>query len=333
MDDTLLSGYDLAAPVELFELPRAGIVSRTIGVRTANGEFVWKTYQSLSSPASILYEHRLLAWLAAAGLSFAVPQPVPNRDGQTLTQSRYGWSALFPRLSGQEPDRHDIAQIEQVGAALGELHRALRAYPPDLGPGMFAYGDLERHHPRIPDPYQLAPGALGLPDRAPYSNLFDWWRAELSELRPFIDGSFRRLPLQMIHGDYGPAQTLFDGGRLSAVLDFEFTMPDARAIDVATGLEFSMRVAEAAGALERAQAFCRGYAERARLTRPESEAIPALIRLRDVTAAIFWFGRSLSDGSVRRQLDRIRAMQQTKDWLIRHGAELRQMLSQVLVAG
>ena len=330
MADTLLSAYDLAPPVELFELPRSGIVSRTVGVRTAQGEFVWKTYLSLSNPASILYEHRLLAWLAGTGLSFAVPQPVPNRDGNTLTQGRYGWSALFPRLSGHEPDRHDLAQIEQVGAALAELHAALRAYPLGGRPGMSAYGDLERHHLRIPDPYQLAPGALGLPQRAPYSDLFEWWRAELWELRPFIEGAYRRLPVQVMHGDYGPAQTLFDGGALSAVLDFEFTMPDARAIDVATGLEFSMRILEAEGALDRAQAFCHGYGARARLTEPESEAIPWLIRLRDVTAAIFWFGRALSDGSVHKQMDRVRMMQQTTHWLIQHDSEFRHLLTREL---
>lgn len=333
MLEILQKAYELIGPVELFQLPQAGIVSRTVGVRTARGEFVWKFYLAHSNPESIRYEHRLLTWLTRAGLTFAVPAPVCNRDGETLTHAGQDWSALFPRLSGRAPDRRDASQIEQVGAALGELHRVLREYPIEPRPAMFGYGELAKHHARIPDPFQLAPAQLGLPERAPYADLLSWWRAELADLRAFADGPYRRLPLQVIHGDYDPAQTLFTAGRLSGVLDFEFALPDARAMDVATGLEFSIRIREPEGALERARAFCRGYARYSQLGPDEISAIPNLMRLRDATAAIVWFGRALAEGGVEQQLGRIQGMQQLRAWLARERAGFEQIMGWELRAG
>jgi len=47
---------------------------------------------------------------------------------------------------------------------------------------------------------------------------------------------------KVIHGDFTPSNTLHAGGRLTGIIDFEFAGPDARAMDVASGLYFCLRV-------------------------------------------------------------------------------------------
>src|SRR5262245_5391082 len=125
---TFLSAYDLVPPVELFSLPHQGKNNTLSGLHTGAGDLVWKSYTSsgYSEVASILYEQQLLRGLAGAGLSFALPVPIPTRKGEQLSQGPYGWAALEPRLPGLPLDPTQLDQVEGMGSALGELQTALR---------------------------------------------------------------------------------------------------------------------------------------------------------------------------------------------------------------
>jgi Ser/Thr protein kinase RdoA (MazF antagonist) len=52
-----------------------------------------------------------------------------------------------------------------------------------------------------------------------------------------------------------------------------------------------MRLWENPQPLVNAEAFCRGYAQKQRLTAAEIAAIPWLMRLRNAASAVWWFGR------------------------------------------
>jgi Ser/Thr protein kinase RdoA (MazF antagonist) len=131
----------------------------------------------------------------------------------------------------------------------------------------------------------------------------------------------------MTHGDYVPANTLFHEERLSAILDFDMAQPDARAIDMATGLEFSLRLWERADPLPFAAAFWQGYRRWVQPTAAEIAAIPTLIRLRDAVSAIWWLGRGLAQGTVEGGLARLRDQQITKAWLHEHRERLAALLA------
>ncbi len=98
----LLAFYDLVPPVEIVALPHEGKNNLNALVRTGAGDFVAKTYASMSydDPASIDYEHRLLAWLSDAGLSFDVPMPIAARDGALLVHGPCGPMSLSRLLQG-----------------------------------------------------------------------------------------------------------------------------------------------------------------------------------------------------------------------------------------
>lgn len=118
-----LSSYDLTLPIEAVALPHQGVNNESVGIRTGAGAFVWKTYTSYEDAAAIHYEHRLLLWLAAAGLSFAVPAPVPARDGTSL------WCGAGARrraaLTSWLPGAR---RIEYVRNVVSWLHRYEREF-------------------------------------------------------------------------------------------------------------------------------------------------------------------------------------------------------------
>jgi homoserine kinase type II len=323
-----LDAYDLMPPIEIWTLPGAiGINNHVRSVRTGAGAFVWKRYLSHRDPAVIRYEHRLLAWLAGQDLSFATPLPIPTRTGDTLSPAPdgAGWQALFAWLPGGHLDRDDPAQIEAFGAALGELHGVLARYPLERRPGFGDFAALGHIHPNLPDLFNLTPDHLGLPPTDASLALLAWWRETLGGLRPFLDGPYRTLPRQVIHGDVTPGNAFADGGRIAAIFDFEFAAPDARAIDVASGLVFTMRIWErdAATALLMARRFLGGYARQIGLTTAELAALSDLMLLRDVVGAIWWLGRDRAAGDTRGSMARIVEVQARAHWLTRHAAAFR----------
>ena len=323
----LEAAYTLTPPVEVVALDGTGGKNNLVRVaRTRAGQYLWKRYLTNADPARILAEHRLLTWLAGAGLPFAVPIPIPARDGATLTSlsGSAGWHALFAWLPGGPLDRDDPAVIAALGAALGELHGALARLPANLRPPLTPYGELAHVHPRIPDPFALTPTDLGLPDASPYREQLAAWRAILAGLRAFIDGTYRTLPWQVIHGDFSPGNALAEGARITALLDFEFALYDARAIDLASGLYMVTRTWawEPAASLAMVTAFCGGYARTGRLSPDEIAALPRLMILREALSATWWLGRALAAGDVRPLLSRFDEMQGLVAWLDRHGAAL-----------
>jgi len=113
------------------------------------------------------------------------------------------------------------------------------------------------------------------------------------------------LPWQLCHNDGTPANVLVEAGRVSAMLDFEFAAPAARALDVAMGLRMTMRVWQNPEPWDVVSRFCRGYARWLPVTEAEARALPWLMRLRGAITVLWWLGRRrrADDGPI--VLDRI----------------------------
>jgi Ser/Thr protein kinase RdoA (MazF antagonist) len=330
-----LAAYDLTPPLSLAPLDAPGGINNQVRVVTTGaGRFLWKGYLTHADPARIGAEHRLLGWLAGAGLPFATPAPLPSAGGDTLLAAPggRGWRALFPWLPGGSLDRRNPATIAALGAALGTLHGALARLPADLVPPLAPNGALAQIHPLLPDPYRLTPTALGLPEVAPYVEQCAAWRAVVAEVGAFIQGPYATLPRQTIHGDFGPGNAMADGDRITAIYDFEFALYDARAIDLAAGLGLTIRIwqLDPPESLALAAALCRGYARTVGLTATEVGALPDLLILREVVGAIWWLGRALATGDARPRLNRLDELHALIAWLREHRAAFAEATSEAL---
>lgn len=299
----LAATYQLAPPVSLHPLT-GGTNNASYRVTAGRARFVLKRYLTYDDRATVAYEHHLLRWLDAQPRSFAVPVPLPDRHGDTVVSIDGAPCALFRWLPGTQP-QPTAAQVEAFGAALGELHATLVAYPRAPRPGVFPYGDLARIHPLLSDPARLDAGALALPQRAEAADLLRWWEQEIAALRTFVEGPYRTLPWQLIHGDSAFVNALFRGEQLTALLDFEFAAPDARALDLAAALRSLLRRQDPALFASLSAALLRGYQRSNALTAEEGAALPTLMRLSSAISTLWWLGRDLAAGDPSKALSRL----------------------------
>jgi homoserine kinase type II len=288
-------------------------------VETARGSFVLRVYVNTRDPQRVQYEHAILLALQPQGLSFRVPAPVRTRSGGTFTTLDDGsLAALFDLLPGAPPDRTNLQHIHACGAALAELHKALQRLTVTSSPDLDlpTYGDLERIHPLVPDPWSL-PAALPLEaaERTHLTHILD-------NLRVVIPTLYATLPTQLCHSDYSPGNTLFTGERLSAILDFEFAGPDVRAIDVIVGCYWSVGSRWGSGTeLPTIRAFLSGYATRGALTTDERTALPTLARLSAATSLVHWTGRHRAQlATTERLREQIARLLDLDRWLTSHAA-------------
>lgn len=324
----MLESYSFAPPVEVFPFPQSGRNNTLYGIRTGNGSFIQKIYQCPGSDdlPSIRYEHALLNTVANSEVSFYVPQPIPDNNGEILHHCPDGWSIVYPWFPGRRLNPCDLDEVALLGDTIGQLHVALQHYPIEPRPGRPMFTTFFDFPTPKHDPFTLTPQQLRIADDAHSRDLLSWWRDEAKRLHAFVQITYRTLPWQTCHNDVSPNNVLIDDGRVSTVLDFEFATPAARALDVAMGLRMTMRVWENPEPWESIYAFFRSYSPWIQLTEAELQALPTLIRLRNVMGLLWWLGRDLEHEWI---LTLIGYHQNYVHWLAQHESQFLDVITVV----
>jgi homoserine kinase type II len=194
-------------------------------------------------------------------------------------------------------------------------------HPLTSRPGRPLYDELFRFASPELDALTLRPEQVGLPPDA-HAELFGWWREEAAYLQAFAAGAYRGLPRQLCHNDVTPNNVLAERGVVTAVLDFEYAIPIARALDFVTGLRTSMPYWKNPEPWAEARAYCRGFARWVALTEAEIAAVPDLLRLRAAITVLWWIGRAAATGTAGPLVSRMRFCQELWAWLVRAKAPL-----------
>jgi len=265
--DAWLARYSVGELTDLVPIA-AGIENTNYFVTTAGGRFVLTLYERLPAGELPFYLN-LMAHLARCGVE--APAPEPDRTGALFSLLNGRPAGLVQRIEGTAIDRPDPAHCAAVGAALGRLHCASQSYRARL---------TNRRGPA-------------------------WWRQAARAVQPFLSAAQRdllaeeikfqtgygkgRLPKGAIHGDLFCDNVLFDGERVTGIIDFGFAATDFLAYDLAiTANDWCLGGSD--GSLEPAlcHALVHGYHAVRPLTDDERRQWPTLLR---AAALRFWLSR------------------------------------------
>ena len=206
---------------------------------------------------------------------FAVPYAVPTMDGQALRQLAGKPALLQPRLAGQHVRHAEAVHCRAVGQWLARLHLATAAQPlqrpSDRGlPWMLEQG------PRLAE--RLDPVAAKL------------LRATLAEI-PCLQAALATLPQANLHGDLFHDNVLFDGSRLSGVIDFYNACSGSQLYDLAITVNDWCSQPDGQLDASRQQALLNAYSELRPWCAAEFKQWPRMLR---IACLRFWLSRLLA---------------------------------------
>ena len=263
-----LAGYPVGT-LRSFAGIESGIENTNYFVSTTGGEYVLTLFERVD-PADLPFFLNLTAFLAEHAVPCA--HPVRGADGQYVGMLHGKSAALVMRLYGRSVTAPSMAQCSAIGEALARLHMAGAA---------FTFGG-ERPNPRGPRWWRAAAerlaGHLGPEDADILAE----------ELRFQALYRFTDLPRGIIHADLFRDNALFDGDRLTGVIDFYYACTDTWLYDLAIAV--NDWASEDCGRLDfrRAGALVNAYQGVRPLTSIERGAWPVLLR---AAALRFWLSR------------------------------------------
>ena len=257
--------------VREFEPIAAGIENTNYFVTADKGRYVLTLYERLPAEELPFYLN-LIAHLANAGVQ--APAPEPDRSGALWSILNGKPAGLVARLDGAAVPKPGIEHCAAAGAVLAQMHVAAAGYRSRLS-------------------NRRGPG---------------WWRQAARAVRPFLSTEQNaliaaelkfqsglakvRLPRGAIHGDLFCDNVLFEGVRVSGVIDFGFAATDAYIYDLAIAVNDWCVCTDAGreGALddERVEAMASAYTAIRPVTSDERAMWAPLLR---AGALRFWLSR------------------------------------------
>lgn len=261
-----LTRFSVGSVRTLTPIPE-GIENTNYFLSTADGEFVLTLYERVPAEDLPFYLN-FTAHLAKSGV--AVPAPVADRTGGLFSILNGRPAALTQRIAGRPNLQPSALHCASVGRELGRLHKAS---------GSFRTRISNKRGPAWTLATSRSVRAFVSPEQ---NTLIE------NELKFQRERRQTRLPNGAIHADLFRDNVLFDGNRLSGLIDFGFAATDEFAYDLAiTANDWCVDVEGRFDAALLAALLAAYHAARP-LSESEQAAWPALLR---AGALRFWLSR------------------------------------------
>ena len=317
----ILAAWHLPGPLTFAPI-EGGANNLTYRVETADGQkYVLRLVLNLADLGRLNFETAIVTQLQAQNLPFTVPAPLPTTSGPYLATIGNHLATLCPFVAGSNPKTVSPALAFQAGLGLGALTQAMAQLdmPQTRNYTLPSpFGDLDKTHPLVTDPVKAVEGLPGEPEsKQIVLNMVEEMRREVPPL-------YEILPQQLIHGDFTRYNALVEGGRLTAILDFEFATWDLRVMELASALPAWAFILLGTGhEWPVIEAFGQGHSQNSPLALIEKEALPALFKLRYVTSLLHFIGRNRQGLSGPEEYERrISYCLKIEKWLVTNRARL-----------
>lgn len=273
--EEVIRAWDLGRWEDWHRTPK-GSTNTSYFVTTDRGRFVVRISNNRKTDEGARREVALVDHLRRRG--YPAPRVVPSRAGAGFERIRGRVCLVTERLPGAFPDLGDPHHLAESARALARFHQEGRS---------------------LPEPTQPIPGSeIGLLEEGPgllsragsvvrdladaehagrFERLRSVFEPAFGRVGRAVSGSNGALPVMVTHGSLGVSAVLFEGTRLTAVLDYERAAREVRALDLAYTLRaLTRRPKEEPGAfdLPRVRAFMAAYRDVEELAPGEAERLP-----------------------------------------------------------
>ncbi|MDA3921785.1 MAG: homoserine kinase [Salinisphaera sp.] len=266
----LLSHYAIGE-LEDFRGISAGITNTNYFVDTTLGRWVLTLFEQIEDTAALPFFMQLMDHLAAHGVPGA--HPVARDDGGFLSRVQERPAALVYRLSGASIDQPSAEHCHSLGGVVAEMHRAVASF--------------DQIQPNVRGLHWICDARIRLANvlEADLLRLLD---DEIAFQRAACDQEYRNLPKGVIHADLFRDNVLFDGNRVSGLIDFYYACHEFLLFDLAVICNDWAFDTHQVFHAEHWQAFIESYQRRHPLAADELAAWPAMLR---AAALRFWVSR------------------------------------------
>ncbi len=246
-DHAALSAWRLG-PILGATVPATGTVNRTTLVQTSGGAYAFRAYRRRAEgQARAEWEHTAISHAADRGLPVCRPLPLP--DGGTVWEGGGELFALFPLAVGRQVRREKLGdgEVTAAGRCLAQVHLAFADFPiTQARAKTFAFdtaGTLERLA-RV-EAAITGRATRTDADRAALRHLAGCrqWLQQAAALDEDRQCLFAALPHQVVHGDFQETNLFFNGGDVSAVIDWDQCGVAPRAWEVLRALHLMLGLA------------------------------------------------------------------------------------------
>jgi len=264
--EVFLATYDQGELLEFAGISD-GIVNTNYFVTTTSGRYVLTLFEELATD-ELPYFIELMRFAHKQGVPCALP--AADRAGQHLRELCGKPALLVERLKGSGVARPNLAQCQQIGSALGMLHRVGIDFP---------YHRASEHG-------------------------FDWHTMATNKVLPVVTAedaallsdevhfqaaqSYADLPLGLTHGDLFRDNALFNGDTLSGVIDFYYACDHILVHDLAVVVNDWCGCDDGSLDSERVDALLRSYQEQRPLNTHELQHWQSMLR---AAALRYWLSR------------------------------------------
>ena len=261
----IVAQYPIGISLKLEEVP-GGFGNSNFKLTTTDGEFLLKICDEKDS-VELKMQITLLQHLRQ--YAYPTVYPILTKDQKPLIHEAFGSVMLYPFLQGEEP-RPSPNVLARLGEALAKLH----CIPPVAGLPPFAMGIS-----------QMRPFLQEVQDTEFATHPFvGWLKSQLEELETPLNAP---LPIGLVHGDLFLDNTLFDGEKMVAILDFEEGCYDTLLIDVGMTIIGSCYTSDHQLNLEAVRRFLDAYNAARPLTANEWKHLDCFVHYAALSIA-FW---------------------------------------------
>lgn len=273
--DEVTRAWDLGRWEDWHRTPK-GSTNTSYFVTTDRGRFVVRISNDRKTDEGARQEVALLDHLRSRG--YPAPRVVPSRAGAGFERIRGRVCLVTERLPGAFPDLGDPGHLAESARALARFHQEGRHLPEPTRPiPRSEVGLLEEGPALLARAGSMIDELGGSKDRGRFERLRSVFEPAFGRVGSAVAGSNGALPVMVTHGSLGVSAVLFEGARLTGVLDYERAAREVRALDLAYTLRaLTRRPKEEPGAfdLPRVRTFMTAYRDVEELAPGEAERLP-----------------------------------------------------------